>query len=340
MMKRPRPALAAALLVSLGWTGQALAWGSTGHRLVAQAAIEALPASLPAFMRTAEFATDVAEIAREPDRSRKAGRVHDNARDPAHFVDADLDGKTPGGLALDALPPTREDYDTALRVAGSNSWKAGYLPYAIIDGWQQLVKDMALWRADAAGERLTADADHKAWLAADRARRERLIRSDLGMWSHFVGDGSYPLHVTVHYDGWGQGPNPNGYTLAHVHVPLEGPFVAAHVTLAAVKAKMTPLSDCQCAVEAKTGAYLMAGVKLVEPFYALEKQGGFAPADPRGAAFMTDRIAFGADELRDLIVMAWTASASMGVGYPSTITAADVEAGKVADPYLMLHGDD
>jgi hypothetical protein len=335
-----RPVAVSALILSLGWSGQAFAWGSTGHRLVTQAAIEALPNTLPAFMRTPAFAEDAAEIAREPDRSRKAGRVHDNARDPAHFVDGDMDGKTPGGLSLDALPPTREDFDTALRVAGSDSWKVGYLPYAIIDGWQQLVKDMALWRADAAGERQTADPEHKAWLAADRARRERLIRIDLGVWSHFVGDGSYPLHVTVHHDGWGQAPNPNGYTLAHIHVPLEGPYVAAHVTLAAVKAKMAPPADCACGVETETGQYLMAGVKLVEPLYALEKAGGFADGDPRGVAFLTDRIAFGASALRDLVVKAWSASAAMSVGYPAPATAADFEAGKVADPYEMLHGDD
>ncbi|HVY33137.1 MAG TPA: S1/P1 Nuclease [Caulobacteraceae bacterium] len=337
-MHRLRPGLA--LLLLLGWAGQALAWGSTGHRLVAQAALQALPPETPAFMRTGEFAVEVAEIARDPDRSRKAGRVHDSDRDPAHFIDSDLEGKVPGGLSLDALPPTLEDYDTALRVAGSNSWKAGYLPYAIIDGWQQLVKDLALWRADAAGERLTTDKAHKAWLTADRRRRELLVARDLGIWAHFVGDGSYPLHVTSHYDGWGPGPNPNGYTLSHVHVPLEGPYVAGHVTLASVAAGMAPYQDCQCAVEARTGRYLLAGAKLVEAFYALEKAGGFKEGDGRGVAFMTDRIAAGAGELRDLTVMAWQASSAMSVGYPTALPAADFEAGKVADPYALLHSND
>jgi hypothetical protein len=84
----------------------------------------------------------------------------------------------------------------------------------------------------------------------------------------------------------------------------------------------------------------MAGAKLVEPFYALEKAGGFKEADPRGAAFMTERIAIGADELRDLIVMAWNASARMDVGYPAGAPAADFEAGRVADPYALLHSND
>ena len=36
----------------------------------------------------------------------------------------------------------------ALRAAGTDEYRAGYLPYAIIDGWQQLVMDFAYWRAD------------------------------------------------------------------------------------------------------------------------------------------------------------------------------------------------
>ena len=187
---------------------------------------------------------------------------------------------------------------------------------------------------------VTADPAHKASLTADRRRREGLIKADLGLWSHFVGDGSYPLHVTSHHDGWGPGPNPNGYTQAHIHVPLEGPYVAAHVSLAAVKAKMTAYHDCQCTAEVRSGQYLLASSRLVEPFYALEKAGGFHEGDARGVAFMTDRIAAGADELRDLVLMAWTASAMMEIGYPTATPAADFEAGKVADPYALLHGND
>jgi hypothetical protein len=143
--------------------------------------------------------------------------------------------------------------------------------------------------------------------------------------------------VTVHYNGWGKGPNPNGYTLEHIHVPLEGPYVAQHVTLAGVKAKMAPYRDCKCAIEAETGRYLMDSVGQVEPFYSLEKAGGFKDGDPRGPAYMTNRIALAASELRDLIVTAWNVSAHMSVGYPGQ-PVADFETGKVLDPYALLHG--
>ena len=58
---------------------------------------------------TGKLPLKVAEMARDPDRLRKAGRVHDNERDPAHFIDGDLDGKVPGGLSLAALRRTALD---------------------------------------------------------------------------------------------------------------------------------------------------------------------------------------------------------------------------------------
>jgi hypothetical protein len=322
-----------------GAAGEALAWGDTGHRLIGLLAIQALPVQLPAFLRAPQAALDIGELAREPDRSRGAGRTHDQDRDPGHFVDGDDEGKVLGGPALDHLPPTRQEYETQLRAVGADSWKAGYLPYSIIEGWQQLVKDFAYWRADAAGERLAATPEHKAWLTADRLRRERLIIDDLGYWAHFVGDASQPLHTTVHYNGWGAGPNPNGYTSEHIHVPLEGPYVAKTVTAAGVKARMRPYRDCQCAIGEATGAYLVTESKNMIPMYELEKAGGFKDGDPRGPAFMTERIAEGAAELRDLVVDAWNASGKMTVGYPGA-PAADVEAGKAGDAYDLLYGVD
>jgi hypothetical protein len=51
-------------------------------------------------------------------------------------------------VPLSPLPATQEVYDTALRVHGSNEYDAGYLPYSIVDGWEQLQKDFAYWRID------------------------------------------------------------------------------------------------------------------------------------------------------------------------------------------------
>src|SRR5579862_25953 len=113
--------------IVLGAATQALAWGASGHRIIAVAAAEALPADLPAFLHTRRAAEDLGELAREPDRWRNAGKTHDTTRDPGHFVDVSDDGTVFGGPPLGALPLTRADYEAALAKVGTNSYKAGYL---------------------------------------------------------------------------------------------------------------------------------------------------------------------------------------------------------------------
>jgi hypothetical protein len=338
-MNRPRfvqTFCAAAVLVL--HAGQALAWGATGHRIIGRLAIEALPAQLPAFLRTSKTAEAIGELSREPDRWKGAGRTHDSDRDPGHYVNIADDGKIAGGPAASDLPETREAYDGALRAVGSDSWKVGYLPYSIIDAWQQLAQDFASWRIDRAGADHTADPAHRAWLEADLAERQQLILRDIGTLSHYVGDGSQPLHVTVHYNGWGPFPNPDGYTEEHVHGPFEGAFVHDHVDPSAVRAAMKPYRDCQCGIAKWTQAYLSTTEATVIPLYQLYKAGGFADGDLRGRVFATQRLAAGADALRDVIVDAWRASATDRAGWPA-VGVAEVEAGKV-DPYESLFGVD
>ncbi len=318
--------------------GQALAWGSSGHRLIGREALAALPPEAPAFVR-APFAIDaVGELAREPDRWKDSGKTHDSDRDPAHFLNLGDDGRILGGPSLNALSETRAVYDTALRAVGVDSWKAGYLPYAIVDGWQQLTTDFAYWRVDTAAAASVSDRSHRVWLLADRARRETLVLRDLGVLAHYVGDGSQPLHVTVHFSGWGPWPNPDQYTQGRVHAFFEGEFVRLHIDAAAVRMAMTPYADCRCAIAAWTAAYLQSTNRQVIPFYRLQKTGGFLPGDPRGREFAAARLAAGASAMRDLVLDAWHASATSKVGWPA-VGVADVEAGKV-DPYDSLYGAD
>jgi len=331
-----RLALAAALCLCVA--GGALAWGSTGHRVIGRLAMQTLPDDTPAFLRTAAAVQGVGEVSREPDRWKDAGRAHDQDLDPGHFLDLGDDGKVFGGPALADLPPTRAEYETALRAAHVDQWKAGYLPYSIIEGWQQLTEDFAYLRADEAGAAKSPDPDHRAWLAADGERRKALILRDIGVFSHYVGDGSMPLHVSIHFNGWGPYPNPEGFTQEHVHAPFEGAFVRGFVTAATVRAAMAPPRDCRCGIAERTRDYLIATAATVAPFYRLEKAGAFAPGDRRGEAFAAQRLAAGAAELRDMVAQAWRASATAQVGWPA-IKVADVEAGSV-DPYDSLYGLD
>ena len=329
--------LAGALAVAAG--GEAMAWGSSGHRMIGVAAMQALPAELPDFLRESSSVTAVGELSREPDRSRNAGKTHDADRDPGHFVDGGDDGTIAGAVRLAALPATRDEYETALRSVGASSWKMGYLPYSIIEDWQQLAKDFAYWRVDEAGARNTASPEHRAWMKGDALRRQAQILVDIGLLSHFVGDGSMPLHVSIHFNGWGPYPNPKGFTLEHVHVPWEGAYVHRVVTLAALKAAMRPFQDCNCPIEQRVGAYLSEDLSTTVPFYEMEKAGGFEAGGRNGVEFTTWRVAVGASELRDEIVLAWRASADGMVGYGPELSVHEVESSRI-DPYASLYGDD
>lgn len=330
-------ALAAALVLALA-PAQALAWGAMGHRIVGEAAMRALPDEVPAFLRNPQAVRDVGELSREPDRSKGSGRIHDHNRNPGHSLDLDEAGRLLGGPSFLPLPATRADYEKGLQAAGLDSWEAGYLPYSIIDQHQQLAKDFGYWRVLKYAAERERNKVRKAWLVRDLARRETLILGTIGSLSHFVGDGSQPLHVTVHYNGWGEYPNPKGYTTAKVHGPFESEFVFNNIKPAAVAAGMAAPVDCKCAIEQRTVDYLTATSRFVLPFYEMEKAGGLKPADPRGVAFATERLAAGASELRDMTVSAWRASARVTVGWP-VVRVDDVLAGKV-DPYDALYGKD
>ncbi len=67
--------------------------------MIGRLAMETLPADLPAFLRSRVAVEAIGELAREPDRWKDAGRIHDAERDPAHYLDLDDGGKVVGGPA-------------------------------------------------------------------------------------------------------------------------------------------------------------------------------------------------------------------------------------------------
>jgi len=211
-------------------------------------------------VRTPEAIADIAVLGRELDRSKGAGDPHDKDRDAGHFVSLDDAGLVAGLLALDALPGTREAYDSALRAGGkATQYSVGYLPLAIVDGWQQLVKDFAYWRAASVGARSALDPAERAWFDADRQKRERLVIRDLGVWSHYVGDASQPMHVSIHFDGWGPFDNPRGFsTKRGQHAHFEGAFVRANVQRDKVKAATAPYRACTCSIRDRAAALILA----------------------------------------------------------------------------------
>jgi len=332
-------AAAIVLVLTLGAQQEALAWGATGHRMISRMAIETLSVDIPAFLRTSTAIGMIGELGREPDRSKGTGNSHDHDLDPGHYVNISDDFTIGGFLPLESLPPTREDYDTNLRSSGSNEYQAGYLPYAIIDGWQQLQRDFGYWRADRAAERMAKSSADRAWFANDRRLRELIIVRDLGYWSHFVADASQPMHVSVHHDGWGDFPNPKNYgATPGFHARFEGAFVTSHVFRKDVVKKLRPYRDCACSIQARTVDYLRDTHAQVMPMFDLEKAGAFSEDVATGKDFVADRLAAAISELRDLIEAAWRISADSSVGYPP-VPVRDVESGRT-NPIEQMRGRD
>ena len=322
--------LAAALLAL---PQAAFAWGYMGHKTIGEVATKNFPAEIPAFLRGPEAALRIGVLSQEPDTSRNAGQPHDYDLDPGHFLDVEDDLTILGGPKLSAMPGSRRDYDTALRAKGFEQYKGGFLFYNILDGYQQLVKDFAYLRAYQAsirnaGKFKLGKADRKD-LARLLSLREMLTLRDLGYWAHFVEDASQPMHVSVHYDGWGDGSNPNGYTTQRgIHSKFESELVNATVTAADVMAAMRPYHHCEGTAQVCLQDYIATVTPLVDKPYALEKSGALEHPTPEAKAFVLERLVDAASHLRDMVADAWHDSGKAELGYKIKTPVADYESGK------------
>lgn len=335
--------VAASIIATLTLPQAALAWGAHGHRIVNGDAASALPADLPDFLRTPDAIAEITTLGPEADRVRGSGKTRDADYGPAHFIDLEDDGTVAEAIKLSALPPTRRAFDMALRsgppVKGvaPDQYSEGWLPFEIVDGFELVVKDFAIWRVDRFGETSGAPAD-RAFFAADRRLREDLILRDIGYWGHFVADASQPLHVSVHYNGWGDYPNPNNFSQSHtIHARFETAFVNAHASPAAARALMTPYVPSSAPILARVEAYLATTGSFVPTVYRLEAAGAFEAGTPAAVTFTLERLAAGASMLRDLIADAYAASLEAKVGYPS-VAVRDVLAGSVALKHSLADG--
>lgn len=337
MKIRLAPLLAAALLAC---TAPALAWGTKGHTIVNHLGALSFSGRMPQFLTKPDALYEVAYLGPELDDLKDAGASWDGDHDTGHFLDLLDDGTVAGVVSAKAMPKDREAYDNALQAAHTDEYKQGYLPYSLLDGWQQLRKDFAYWRVDDYLARHGKTTTLRLHGQRDRAIEERLIVRDLGVWGHFVGDACQPLHVTVHYNGWGDYPNPKGYTEdKHTHSMFESAFVNKFVSEGMVAKYMKAQSAyaapaallSQDAVMTDIMQYLATTGQTVPHLYDIEKAGGFAAGSPDAVAFAASRLAAGAMELRDLSVLAWQDSIHATVGYPN-VNVSDILSGKAPWP--------
>ena len=302
-----------------------LAWGGVGHRTINRLAIQNLPASLPAFVRSANARAEIATLGPEEDNLKGAGRSWDDDHDAGHYVDIRDDGTIAGVVRMNALPRDMSAYARALAAVRKTPYSMGFLPYRIMDGFERVRKDFAYWRVFDYQAQNAKTASARAAFASARNLRQILVLRDIGDWGHFVADGSQPLHVTVHFNGWGRYPNPQHFTTSHrTHSMFESEFVAAHINASEVQHYIPAFKPenpqqvlSQSAIAAKVGRYLSGSASAVPHLYEIEKAGGFRHATPAAVAFTAQQLARGASMLRDLIALAWADSLNETVDYPA-----------------------
>lgn len=316
------------------------AWGTKGHTIISTLAATQFAGRMPSFLTTQAAIAQIGYLGPQLDRIKGAGTSWDADWDSGHFLDLLDDGKIADAVSASNMPADREAYDTALRSAGTDQYRQGYLPYEILDGWQQLREDFAYWRVDDYTATHGETASERAQAERDRDFVQAATVQDLGVWSHFVGDGSQPLHVTVHYNGWGKYPNPEHYSQSRqTHAEFESDFVdhfvtqnevLAHVPTAGTLPIPTALLS-QTEVMSAIMRYLRASNAAVPQLYQIKKRHGFSTGTPEAVDFAASRLGAGAAELRDLSVWAWQDSAYASVGYPA-VKVADVLAGNADWP--------
>lgn len=283
----------------------AQAWGGTAHAVIDRAAIAAIPADGPVFLR--RHADYIAASAVLPDNWRgDAEGFSKIEEDPNHgwfreqfaFLKPIPRSRYEFILALYKRYEVIKDSDPATAARTNVRW-TGTLPYAAMEAYDRLIVCMrAVRAAQARGEDSAVPEQHCAF---------QVIR--LG---HYIGDGSQPLHDSVNSDGW-RGPNPNGYTRDRtIHGRFESGFVDA------IGLTPTDIMPRIGAVAHRDGDMFDAVLRFLdqsgdrmEAVYRLEKRDGFRnTADTDVRALIYERTAAGAAMLRDMLCRAWAESAT------------------------------
>ena len=279
------------------------AWGLRGHQAANRAAVRAIPADAPIFLKNYE--DWIAKTGPLPDSWRGASEQYSKIfEDPNHGWFKEQFS------FLTVIPRSRYEfvlklYDEYLRIKGTDPARAaltnvrwtGTLPYAAMENFDRMKAAMRQYRAAAAD-------------SADARYLEQDIAFYAGWLGHYTADGAQPLHDTIHHDGW-QGDNPHGYTRdPRIHGRFESQFVdllgLSEADLLPKISKARVLDDPFDAVL----HHLDDAATHVEEVYRLDQRGAFAnPKDAEARNLVETQLAKAAALLRDLVYTAWVKSA-------------------------------
>lgn len=261
--------------------------------MIGLVAAENLPEEMPAFFRAA--AAQLSYLNPEPDRWRnRRERDLDPAMDaafgPDHYINFEI---IPEGALL---ARSRYAYLDTLSAHGVALPGPGLLPWRILEITQRLRVGFRQWREAESDEQ-------RGWIEA------RII-NDAGILGHYVADGSNPHHTTIHHNGW-VGENPRGFTAERgFHGRFESIYVRENITTDDVRSGVYNGEQVFQDVREATWQFLATSNGLVERLYELDLDEPFG-AETQGVehrAFAIDRLAAGAEMLRDLWWTAWMSS--------------------------------
>ncbi|MEO6724993.1 MAG: hypothetical protein ABIU20_01395 [Blastocatellia bacterium] len=282
-------------------------WGQKGHEISGLVAAKKLPEEMPKFFRKA--ADQLSYLNPEPDRWRSRDestldRAMDSAYAPDHFLDMELVPEA----AMKA--GNRYDFTAEMIKAGQKPTTAGFVPYRMLELFQTLRIEFRLWRAE-------KDSNKRKWI-------EQRIINDAGILGHYVSDSANPHHTTIHFNGW-SGENPKGYTVftrepnQGIHQRFEEIFVGAKINTNDILPLVAAAPRVIERPREELWDYLKASNKLVEPLYILDKKEPFSATNNslEHKKFVSERLAAGAQMLRDLWWTAWMTSAPTAAPTPT-----------------------
>jgi hypothetical protein len=303
------------------------AWGLRGHTVANLAAVEAIPADGPVFLKPQK--AYIGHLGTIPDTWRSPAEPFLRiSEDPNHgWYTEEFD-------FIKEIPRSRTEftlkvYDEYLRVSKSDPEKAkllnirytGLQAYSMMEGYERMKAGMRLYRlagAKAEGSvfsNITSMYGAVSPIFTGKEQVQSLLATDIafymGWLGHYIADAAMPLHNSKHHDGW-VGDNPKGYTRdPNIHGRFESTYVDLIGTsepdvMKYVRKDAKYLEDPWTAIL----DHMIEARNSVEDVYRVDLRGAFKdPADKEARELVYKRLASGASFLRDLAYTAWIESA-------------------------------
>lgn len=299
------------------------AWDYSGHRMVNRAALAALPADFPTFVREAAAAERIAFLSGEPDRWRNTPDLPlKHCASPDHYFDYEQIASA--GLELKSIPDLRHVFMAEFakgRAAHADAFQAidaeknpdhtaewpGFAPWAITEYYARLKSAFCYLKVY-----------QELGTPEEVANAQANIIYIMGVMGHYVGDCSQPLHLSVHHNGW-VGDNPGEYTRwSGFHAWIDGGFhekagIRDEDLLALVKPAMAwPMgvaADGRDPMFSAVMNYISTEHQFIVPIYQLERSGALkadvAATSTTGKKFIVDRLLEGSQALASIWLTAW-----------------------------------